>query len=273
MARPMLVVVGGSAGGVEALLQLVGHITPRFPAPIVLVLHSSSAGLRFLPGILARASPLRAMTASDGEVMRPGTIYVPPSDRHLLVRGSHVHVVHGAKENGHRPAVDPLFRSAAASYDEDVVGVVLSGALDDGTAGLAAIVARGGTAVVQDPGDALFANMPRSAIAHVPVHHIAPAAKIAAILEMLVTDGDVGGVEQTVRSLQERATLAEQLAERARARGGRMTAERFDAKAAEARERSELIREALLSATEPHDGGSAGEDDGGERTEDIEEAG
>ncbi len=351
VARPRLVVVGGSAGGVEALLQFVGQLSPRFPLPIAVVIHSSSAGLRSLPNILSRSSELRSVAATDGETLRPGTIYVAASDHHLLIRGHHVHVIRGPKENGHRPAVDPLFRSAATSYGGGAVGVILSGALDDGTAGLAAIVSRGGTAVVQDPDDALFASMPRSAITHVDVHHVVPAVKVALILETLVNDEENGEgkpapeassmeyemevvepadelpgeperppsaltcpecqgslwefregsavhfrcrvghafspatlmLEQSValeaalwaavRSLQERATLSEHLAGQARARGGHHTASRFDTKAAEARERSEIIREALLSATESPDDGSAGEADGDERTGDIEEAG
>jgi two-component system, chemotaxis family, protein-glutamate methylesterase/glutaminase len=183
-----IVVVGASAGGVEALADLAASLPLDLPAAVFVVLHVPSTGTSALPGILSRQGPLPAAHVKDGEPIENGRIYVAPPDHHVLLRAGHVHLARGPRENGHRPAVDSLFRSAAREYGSRVVGVVLSGALDDGTAGLAAIKARGGLAVVQEPADALYPNMPESALEHVRVDDVQPAAAMGALLSRLAAE-------------------------------------------------------------------------------------
>jgi two-component system, chemotaxis family, protein-glutamate methylesterase/glutaminase len=183
-----IVVVGASAGGVEALAGLAASLPPDLPAAVFVVLHLPPTGTSALPGILTRHGPLPASHVKDGEPIEHGRIYVAPPDHHLLVRAGHVHLARGPRENGHRPAVDPLFRSAAREYATRVIGVILSGALDDGTAGLVAVRSRGGIAVVQDPEDALYPGMPLSALEHVEVDHVVPVAAIGPLLARLVTE-------------------------------------------------------------------------------------
>jgi two-component system, chemotaxis family, protein-glutamate methylesterase/glutaminase len=180
-----IVVVGASAGGVEALTSLVGPLPADLRASVFVVLHVPATGSSALPDILTRHGPLPASHAKDGEPIEQRRIYVAPPDYHLLLRAGHVHLARGPRENGHRPAVDPLFRTAAFEYASRVVGVVLSGALDDGTAGLLAIKSRGGLAVVQHPEEALYPGMPNNAIEHVEVDHVLPAAGIAETLARL----------------------------------------------------------------------------------------
>ena len=185
MADHDIVVVGASAGGVEALVQLTRSLPNDLPAAVFVVLHVPSTGTSALPDILSRQGKLPAAHVKDRDPIEAGRIYVAPPDHHLLLRTGHVHLARGPRENGHRPAVDPLFRSAAREYASRVIGVVLSGALDDGTAGLAAIKQRGGLAVVQEPTDALYPGMPGSALANVPVDHVSPAASMGALLARL----------------------------------------------------------------------------------------
>jgi two-component system chemotaxis response regulator CheB len=183
-----IVVVGASAGGVEALTDLAASLPDDLSAALVVVLHLPTTGTSALPEILRRHGPLPAAHVKDGEPVQPGRIYVAPPDHHVLLRTGHVHLSRGPRENGHRPAIDPLFRSAAREYAARVIGLVLSGALDDGTAGLLAIKSRGGIAVVQDPADALYPGMPGNALEHVQVDHVAAAASIGKLLARLIVD-------------------------------------------------------------------------------------
>jgi two-component system, chemotaxis family, protein-glutamate methylesterase/glutaminase len=177
-----VVVVGASAGGVEALRALAGGLPPDYPGAVLMVLHVPREGPTALPAIISRSGPLPAALAVDGEDLRGGRIYVAPNDHHLLVVDGRVRLTRGPTENGHRPAIDPLFRSVARAYGDRVIGVVLSGARDDGAAGLALIAAQGGTTIVQDPADALYPSMPRAAIEHVRPDHIVPAAKLGDLI-------------------------------------------------------------------------------------------
>jgi two-component system chemotaxis response regulator CheB len=183
-----VVVVGGSAGALQPLRAIVGSLPHDFAATIFVVIHVSPRGESVLPQLLTQWGPLPAVHAVDGQTIRPGHIYVAPPDQHLLVYPEHVRVIQGAKENRHRPAIDPLFRSAARSYGARVVGVLLSGALDDGSAGLAVIKQAGGAVVVQDPDDALTPSMPRNALQHVEPDHRVRAAQIAQVLVGLMAE-------------------------------------------------------------------------------------
>ncbi len=180
-----IIVVGASAGGVEALMAVVRKLPMGLPAAVFIVLHIPADSSSLLPDILNRSGPLPASHPEDNEKIEHGHIYVAPPDHHLLVERGHVRIIRGPKENRHRPAVDPLFRSAAHVYGPRVVGAVLTGALDDGTAGLLAVKRRGGIAVVQDPRTALYPSMPHSALEHVEVDYTVPLAEIGGLLKRL----------------------------------------------------------------------------------------
>lgn len=180
-----IVVLGASVGGVEALSQVVAGLPEDFPGSIFVVLHMPADATSHLPRILERAGKLPAEAAEDGARIRPGRIYVAPPDHHLLVKNGSMAVVRGPRENRHRPAVDPLFRSAARAYGPRVVGVVLTGSLDDGTAGMIAVKVRGGIAVVQDPAEAFSSGMPRSVLRYLEVDHVLPLARIGPLLAEL----------------------------------------------------------------------------------------
>jgi two-component system, chemotaxis family, protein-glutamate methylesterase/glutaminase len=182
--RP-IIVVGASAGGIEALRTLVSTLPATLDASLFVVLHIGATNLSMLPHILSRSGPLPAASAVDGEPIRRSRIYVAPSDHHLLVERDHVRVSHGPKEHRFRPAVDPLFRSAAAAYGRGVIGVILSGTLGDGALGLRAVKNAGGLAVVQAPEDALFQSMPQRALEVAAVDHSVPVGRMAALLVRL----------------------------------------------------------------------------------------
>ena len=181
-----IVVIGASAGGLEPLEQLVSDLPPNFPAAIFVVVHVPATSISHLPEILGRKGPLSASHPPDGNRIRHGHVYVAPPDQHLVINDGHIQLSPGPKENRARPAVNPLFRSAALAYGPRVIGVVLSGSLDDGTAGLWEIKQRGGTTIVQDPMDAQFSDMPRNALENVPIDYVTPSRGLAALLMDLV---------------------------------------------------------------------------------------
>jgi two-component system chemotaxis response regulator CheB len=183
MATRDLVVIGASAGGIEALKTLCAALPSDLPSSLLIVLHAGQASPNNLDRILSRAGPLPASNAVDGDAIRPGHIHVASSGFHLLVDPPGVlRLTRGPRENRFRPAIDVLFRSAALGFGPRVVGVVLSGHLDDGTAGLRAIKSRGGIALVQDPREALAKGMPRSALRYVEVDACLPAAALASVI-------------------------------------------------------------------------------------------
>jgi two-component system, chemotaxis family, protein-glutamate methylesterase/glutaminase len=187
MAARDIIVLGTSAGGVETLVQVVRGLPAGFPASLFIVCHVPAGGRSVLPDILSRSGPLLATHARDGESFHPGHIYVAPPDYHLLLGPDRQMVLsHGARENHFRPAVDPLFRSAAREYRERVIGVILTGALYDGTAGLLAVRAAGGVAITQDPRDAVVAAMPQTATEIAGADYVVPAAGLAPLLIELV---------------------------------------------------------------------------------------
>jgi two-component system, chemotaxis family, protein-glutamate methylesterase/glutaminase len=185
MSSRDIIVIGGSAGGVEALIRICGDLPAALPASVFVVQHVSPTSKSVLPDLLSRAGPLPARHPVDGEPVRSGQIYVAPPDFHLLLRDDHILLRRGPQENRTRPAIDPLFRSAAVTYGPRVIGVVLTGLLDDGAAGLVAVKRCGGVSVVQDPSDAQWPEMPRRAIERDHADHIVPIREMGALLNRL----------------------------------------------------------------------------------------
>jgi two-component system chemotaxis response regulator CheB len=191
-----LVVIGASAGGVEALKRVVSGIPPGLPAAVCVVLHLAPGSHSALAHILERAGPLPCCSAVDGAALRTAEIVVAPPDRHLVIEGRVARLTEEAPESGHRPAVNALFRSAAAARAGRVVGVILSGTQDDGAAGLAVIKERGGATIVQSPADALYPGMPTSALARVEADAVAPSDLIGeAIGAILRGEAPAAGTE------------------------------------------------------------------------------
>jgi two-component system chemotaxis response regulator CheB len=182
-----LIVIGASAGGVPALLDLTAGLPADLPAAVLIVLHVGTYR-SVLPSLLSNRSPLPVSHATDGERLSAGRVWVAPPDHHLLVLDGRIRLNRGPKEHGSRPAIDPLFRSAAIASGPAVIGVVLTGMLDDGTPGLQAIKSRGGTAVVQDPDEAFAPSMPRSALRFVEVDHCVTLALMPALLASLAAE-------------------------------------------------------------------------------------
>lgn len=178
---PAIVVIGASAGGVDAIRSLAASLPADFAAAVFVVLHIG-AHKSELPWLLNQLGPLPACHPREGDLIHAGHVYVAPPDHHLLVEPGHMRLTRGPRENWARPAVDPLFRSAARAYGPAVTGIILTGGLNDGTAGLYEVKERGGTTIVQDPDDAASPSMPRSALKHVVVDHCLPLAEIPALL-------------------------------------------------------------------------------------------
>lgn len=185
-----IVVIGASAGGLEGLTRIFRDLPADLPAAIFVVMHVSPTAESRLAAILAKAGKLPAATVNERDRIRHGQVYVAAPDSHLIVDDGEVFASRAPRENRNRPSVDALFRSAAISYGARTIGVILSGTLDDGTAGLRWVKRSGGCAIVQDPADAQFRGMPSSAIAHVDVDRVLPAEHIAeGIVELIRGDG------------------------------------------------------------------------------------
>ena len=277
MANRDIVVIGASAGGMEALQKLVSRLPAGLPASLFVVWHLSPGVKSILPSILTKAGALPAVHPQDGDRIEPGRIYVAPNDHHMLLENGYIRVARGPKENRFRPAVDPLFRSAAYVYGPRVIGVVLTGALDDGTAGLWTIKLRGGTAIVQEPEEALIRGMPLNALDNVAVDYRLPVAEIGELLPSLVREpaGEPAALPQAeaektmhelriakerealkenmsieaglwdaVRAADETVMLLNQLGEEFAKAGNTAAAEKCFDKAREAHERLAPIREA-----------------------------
>jgi len=185
MATRDIIVIGASAGGVQALSTLVADLPRNLPAAVFIVLHISANVPSLLPSILARESILDIAHAVDGDPIQRGRVYVAPPDQHLIIERGRARLVHGPKENLHRPSIDALFRSAARWAGPRVIGVVLTGARDDGKVGMRAVQQRGGITIVQDPLEAPFPSMPMSVLQEIKVDYSLPLREIAPLLHTL----------------------------------------------------------------------------------------
>ncbi len=211
-SRPRhLVVIGASAGGIDPLRELVAALPADFPGAVAVVVHVSPQSPGALRHILARAARLPCTSPVASEVLRAGTVYVAPPDYHLLVVPGRVCVTKGPKENRFRPAIDPLFRSAAQVFGPNAIGVVLSGNLDDGAAGLWAIKRMGGVAIVQSPAEAQFPSMPRSALCYVPnADHVVSVATMPNLLAQLTAVPERAHVSEFPEHLEIELEIAKQ---------------------------------------------------------------
>jgi two-component system chemotaxis response regulator CheB len=188
MKPTRIIVVGTSAGGLDALKRLVAQLPAKLGAAVFVVQHmSADSTAAVLVASLNKVGALACSEARNDEKWRAGRIYVAPADQHMMLGKTKLMVTKGARENRSRPAIDPLFRSAAVAHGNRVIGVLLTGQLDDGTAGLVAIKRCGGTCVVQDPGDAAYPDMPANAARHAQIDHCVPIAKMGELLTTLVT--------------------------------------------------------------------------------------
>ncbi|HWE48884.1 MAG TPA: chemotaxis protein CheB [Bryobacteraceae bacterium] len=206
-----IIVIGTSAGGLEALDALVARLPTDLPSAIFIVQHMAPQNTGV--ALLQRLGTHRAFhcaLATNGERIQPGRIYIAPPDHHLLVKEHQMLVTKGARENRFRPGIDPLFRSAAASHGPGVIAVLLTGLLDDGTAGLSAVKKCGGITIVQDPKEATYSEMPRNALNNVRVSHCAPIAEIAALLEKYAKQVP-GKITPVARSIRTEAKIAERV--------------------------------------------------------------
>jgi two-component system chemotaxis response regulator CheB len=186
MDKRNIVVIGSSAGGVNALKQLTSSLPRDLDASIFIVQHLAADSPSMLPQILSHAGPLPSVHAQDGQQIQTGMIYVAPPDHHLIIDDGHLQVKKGPKENSFRPSIDALMRSAAYWYGSRVVGIVLTGYRNDGTSGLWSIKQFGGTTIIQSPDDALYPDMPRNVLEYVEVDYNLPLAEIAALITDLV---------------------------------------------------------------------------------------
>jgi len=188
MNAPTLVVIGASAGGVEALLKLTNRLPETFQAAVLIVIHVSSQVPSYLPQVLGRQCKLPVTHAKNGEPIQAGHVYIAPPDHHLIVQDGKLRLSHGPRQNGHRAAIDLLFESAARNHKKGVLGVILSGMLDDGSRGLHTIKRCDGITVVQDPEDALYPSMPNNALTRISIDHTLQASMIGEQLANWVSE-------------------------------------------------------------------------------------
>ncbi|RWB73035.1 MAG: chemotaxis protein CheB [Mesorhizobium sp.] len=196
-------VIGASLSGIDALTELVSKLPKPFPAPIFIAQHVASHSPGMLPYLLSKAGPLPAVHPKNATLFERGIIYVAPPDRHMLIQKGYIRLSHGPHENLARPAIDPLFRSAAATYGPAVVGVVLTGQLNDGTSGLLAIKDCGGYTIVQEPREATARSMPLSAIRHMKVDKVCTLDEMARLFIELAFDDPPGDRDERLPSLME----------------------------------------------------------------------
>lgn len=205
-----IVVIGASSGGLDAVRTLGGGLPHEFPAPICVVIHTSPDSPGVIPQIVGRATHMVTVGLQHSQKLEPGKMYFAPPDCHLIIEPGHVRATKGPKENRFRPAIDPLFRTAAEVFGPAAIGVVLTGNLDDGTAGLAAIKRLGGRAIVQDPRDALYPSMPQSAMARVKVDYCLPLDEIAPLLIELTRHPVAAQQHPVPRELETEVRIARQ---------------------------------------------------------------
>ena len=191
MAQSDIVTIGGSAGSIESLAQIVKALPPDLPAAVFIIVRRRSLENSWLAYLLNRPGALRACEAEDNERISSGRIYVAPPDRHLVIAEGHIHLTRGPKEGLHRPSINATFRSAAAAYGNRVIGVLLSGMLDNGASGLWEIVHRGGVSIVQQPEEARFPSMPLEALTDAPIHYRLRTEEIAPRLVELTNESEV----------------------------------------------------------------------------------
>jgi two-component system chemotaxis response regulator CheB len=170
------------------MARLAAGLPPDLPAAVFVAHHFPASSVSALPSILRRSGPLPALHPEHNQRIQPGHIYIAPPDRHMLIVGDRIHLTRGPRENGHRPAIDPLFRSAARSWGPRVIGVLLSGSLDDGTVGQLAVKRHGGITAVQDPSEALYPGIPQNAMERVEVDYVLPVPEIAQLLTRLTRE-------------------------------------------------------------------------------------
>jgi two-component system, chemotaxis family, protein-glutamate methylesterase/glutaminase len=206
MPRRDIIVIGASAGGVEALQRLVSQFPATLPAAIFVVVHMAPRSKSFLPQILSRSGPLKAIHPENGTRIEPGRIYVAPPDNHLILEKEHIHLGMGPRENRHRPCINVTFRSAATAYGPRVAGVVLTGQLDDGTAGLWDIKRQGGVVIVQRPEDAAYPSMPLSALREVDVDYTLPVSEMGSLMDRLARDDGQSGTTASEMALEPKLT-------------------------------------------------------------------
>ena len=209
MGKIDIVAVGASAGGVEALSSFVESLPGNLDAAVFAVLHFPENATSVLPRILNRSRTLIAKHPEDGDAIQKSHVYIAPPGCHMLVKSGKIRVIRGPKENGHRPAIDPTFRTAARVYGSRVAGVILSGLLDDGVVGMSAIRFCGGMTLVQDPAEAMFPDMPKNTMAAISVDKVAPIAQLAAVISEAAGANDLGDLEIKDGVIEDQLDLTE----------------------------------------------------------------